>query len=68
MIICHTIVDDYSVVVENMLTARNLLVRISITGEIDRADRFAKYLNTAKDVEVKVLSKVLEQLEQREEK
>ena len=51
-----------------MLTARNLLVRISITGEIDRADRFAKYLNTAKDMEVKVLSKVLEQLEQREEK
>ena len=64
----QTIVDDYSVVVENMLTARNLLVRISITGEIDRADRFAKYLNTAKDMEVKVLSKVLEQLEQREEK
>lgn len=64
----QAIVDDYSVVVENMLTARNLLVRISITGEIDRADRFAKYLNTAKDMEVKVLSKVLEQLEQREEK
>ena len=62
----QAIVDDYATVVENAQTARNLLVRISITGEIERADRFAKYLNQAKETEIKVLSQVLEQLEKRE--
>ena len=62
----QAIVDDYATVVENAQTARNLLVRISITGEINRADRFATYLTAAKEMEIKVLSQVLEQLENRE--
>lgn len=59
----QALLDEYLSVVENTLTARNLLVRISITDEIDRADRFPKYLNAAKETEIKVLTKVLEQLE-----
>ena len=60
----QALVDEYATVVENTQTARNLLVRISITEEIDRADRFAKYLTAAKETEIKVLTQVLEQLEQ----
>ncbi len=59
----QALLDEYLTVVDNALTARNLLVRISITDEIDRADRFPKYLNAAKETEIKVLTKVLEQLE-----
>jgi hypothetical protein len=64
----QTLVDDYKTVVDNAQTARNLLVRISITEEIDRADRFAKYLTAAKDMEIGVLTEVLKQLEAYEEK
>ncbi len=64
----QALLDEYLTVVENALTARNLLVRISITEEIDRADRFAKYLNAARETEVKVLTKVLEQLSNYEAK
>lgn len=64
----QAIVDEYKTVVENAQTARNLLVRISITEEIDRVDRFAKYLTAAKETEVKVLTEVLKQLEEYEAK
>ena len=63
----QALVDEYKTVVDNAETARNLLVRISITEEIDRADRFAKYLTDAKETEIKVLTEVLKQLEAREE-
>ncbi|MBR6222564.1 MAG: hypothetical protein IKQ71_03905 [Lachnospiraceae bacterium] len=58
----QALLDEYLKVVDRCLTARNLLVRISITDEIDRVDRFGKYLNEAKEIEIKVLTKVRELL------
>lgn len=54
--------DDYAVVVEDMLTARNLLVRISVTDEIEASDRIAGYLDDAKEKEIAILSRVTELL------
>ncbi len=54
--------DDYAVVVEDMLTARNLLVRISVTDEIEAGDRIAGYLDDAKEKEIAILSRVTELL------
>lgn len=49
--------------VENtMLTARNLLIKTSITGKVDCMDRFEKYLMGAKEKEIAVLGKVVELL------
>lgn len=55
----QAMLDDYAVVVEDMLTARNLLVRISVTGEIEAGDRIAGYLDNAKEKETAILSKVV---------
>lgn len=55
----QAMLDDYGVVVEDMLTARNLLVRISVTGEIEAGDRIAGYLDNAKEKETAILSKVV---------
>ena len=46
-----------------MLTARNLLVRISITGEIESSVRFKKYLDAAKEKEISILFRILAELE-----
>lgn len=54
--------DDYAVVVEDMLTARNLLVRISVTNEIEAGGRIAGYLDDAREKETAILSKVTELL------
>ena len=54
--------DDYAVVVEDMLTARNLLVRISVTNEIEAGGRIADYLDDAREKETAILSKVAELL------
>lgn len=54
--------DDYAVVVEDMLTARNLLVRISVTNEIEAGGRIADYLDDAREKEIAILSKVAELL------
>ena len=54
--------DDYAVVVEDMLTARNLLVRISVTNEIEAGGRIAGYLDDAREKETAILSKVAELL------
>lgn len=54
--------DDYAVVVEDMLTARNLLVRISVTNEIEAGGRIAGYLDNAREKETAILSKVAELL------
>lgn len=56
--------DEYETVVVNMLTARNLLVRISITDEIEASVRFKTYLNKAKEKEISILFKVLSELEE----
>lgn len=57
--------DEYATVVTNMLTARNLLVRISITDEIESSVRFKTYLNAAKEKEIGILFKVLAELEEK---
>ncbi len=54
--------DDYAKVVDDMLAARNLLVRISVTGEIEAGDRISGYLTSAKDKETVILGKVIELL------
>ena len=53
----------YQTVVRNMLTARNLLVRISITGEIESSVRFKTYLDAAKEKEISILFRILAELE-----
>ena len=45
-----------------MLTARNLLIKTSITGNVDCIDRFEKYLMSAKEKEIAILSKVVDLL------
>lgn len=56
----QAMLDQYAEVVDDMLTARNLLVRISVTGEIEDGVRIASYLDSAKETEVAILSKVVE--------
>lgn len=56
------ILEEYNEVVNLMLTARNLLIKCSITGDVDCVDRFEKYLSEAKNKEVAVLNKVVERL------
>lgn len=56
--------DEYSAVVTNMLAARNLIVRISITGEIEASVRFKTYFDAAKEKEIGILFKVLAELEE----
>lgn len=58
----QAMLDEYAKVVENMLTARNLLVRISITDEIEAGARIAVYLKEAKEKEIAILGKVIELL------
>ena len=56
------LLDEYAVVVDNMLAARNLLVRISVTGEIEAGARIKGYLNDAKAKEMAILSHVVNEL------
>lgn len=58
--------DEYQVVVDNMLAARNLLLKISITGDIESASRFKKYFDGAKEKEISILFRVLAELEDRQ--
>lgn len=60
------ILDEYETVVTNMLTARNLLVRISITNEIEAAPRFKTYFDAAKEKEIGLLFKILAELEDKD--
>ena len=55
--------DAYKIVVDNILAARNLLIRISITNDIEAGSRFKTYLETAKEKEVSILFNVLAELE-----
>lgn len=54
--------DDYAAVVEDMLTARNLLVRISVTNELEAGGRIAGYLDDAREKETAILSRVVKLL------
>ena len=58
----QAMLDEYAGVVEDMLAARNLLVRISVTNEIESGGRIAEYLDKAKEAELRILSKVVSQL------
>lgn len=58
----QAMLDEYAKVVDDMLTARNLLVRISVTNEIEAGERIIGYLNAAKEKEVAILNKVVELL------
>ena len=56
-------IKEYETVVRNMLTARNLLVRISITGEIESSVRFKNYFELAREKEISTLFRILAELE-----
>lgn len=58
----NEILDAYMEVVNYMLTARNLLIKTSITGDVNCLDRFERYINGAKAKEIEVLGKVIERL------
>ena len=55
----QAMLDEYSEVVEDMLAARNLLVRISVTGEIEAGSRIADHINSAREKDVAILTKVM---------
>ena len=55
--------DQYAEVVEYMLAARNLLIRISITNNVADGERIADYLTKAKKMEVPILQNVVELLD-----
>ena len=59
------LLDNYSLVVKNMLTARNLLIKISITENMEDAARFKMYFGIAKEKEAGVLLEVLSRLDKR---
>jgi len=59
------LLDSYGVVVRNVLTARNLLIKISINEDVSEASRFKTYFNIAKEKEVAVLLEVLSRMNQR---
>ncbi len=56
------ILASYMDVMNTMLTARNLMIKTSITGNVDCIDKFEKYLMSAKEKEIAVLKKVVESL------
>lgn len=58
----QAMLDEYAEVVEDMLAARNLMVRISVTAEIEAGERITRYLNSAKEKEVAILGKVVDEL------
>ena len=59
------LIKSYEEVVKNMLAARNLLIKISISEDVGEASRFKTYFNLAKEKEVAVLLEVLSRLDQR---
>ncbi len=50
-------------VVENILAARNLVIRISISGKTEDKERFRAYFDDAKKADIEVLTEVLKGLE-----
>ena len=58
----QAMLDEYEEVVEDMLAARNLLLRVSVTGKIEDGKRIGYYLDSAKKREVEILTKVVELL------
>ena len=61
----ETLIKNYELVVKNMQTARNLLIKISINDDVRQATKFKMYFDIAKEKEVSVLLEVLSRLDQR---
>ena len=59
------ILKSYSVVVKNMLAARNLLIKISINGNVGEAQKFKSYFAIAKEKELGVLLEILAELDRK---
>ena len=59
------LIKSYSVVVKNMLAARNLLIKISINGNVAEAQKFKSYFAIAKEKELGVLLEVLAELDRK---
>ena len=57
------IIRSYGVVVKNMLTARNLLIKISLNDNVAEAVKFKQYFNIAKEKELGVLLEILAELD-----
>ena len=58
----QSMLDEYAEVVEDMLAARNLLVRISVTGEIEAGGRLADHIKSAREKDIAILKKVADLL------
>lgn len=59
------LIKTYSVVVKNLLAARNLLIKISINGNVSEAQKFKSYFAIAKEKELGVLLEVLAELDRK---
>ncbi len=57
------LLNNYQLVVKNMLTARNLLIKLSITEDMTDAVRFKMYFDIAKEKEASVLFEILAKLD-----
>ena len=59
------LIQNYELCVRNMLTARNLLIKISVNGDISQASKFKMYFDIAKEKEVSVLFDIVSRLDAR---
>ena len=59
----ESLIKNYELVVKNMLTARNLLIKISINNDINQASKFKMYFDIAKEKEAAVLIELVARLD-----
>ncbi len=59
----ESLLKNYELVVKNMLTARNLLIKISINDDVSQVNKFKMYFGIAKEKEVAVLLEVVARLD-----
>ena len=59
----ESLLKNYELVVKNMLTARNLLIKISINDDVSQVSKFKMYFGIAKEKEVAVLLEVVARLD-----
>lgn len=59
----EALIQNYELVVKNMITARNLLIKISINGDVKQASKFKMYFGIAKEKEVAVLLEIVARLD-----
>ncbi len=61
----QALLDEYEEVVKNILSARNLLIKISVNDDVSQAVRFKTYFDIAREKEEAVLNQVVERLEKK---